>query len=497
MRSLPFVLVLLSILVSAQDKDDAVARGRAVYRQQACWQCHVQGRDKNFPPVDGSRRAGPVLDAPFLRRSREWHLAHFFAPRATVPESTMPSYEKHFRVHGKAAEVRAFVERYDTRDRSMHEDGIVTKREFERAGGERWEESLARLDTGNGAISLADARPAPTPDLEALLAYVKSLERTPPAHPAARHTPVPVPAPMEAGEKLYLRFCAGCHGERADGNGPAAPLFGDHPPRNFLRGEYKFRSTLAPDPPLPGDLYRSIRYGAGPSMPAWPNLADWQIWALVEFLLGNHPDFLPHELFVEEAGKVVLEIRRGSEDVDSAAGENVGDGRVQKRAGRWYWVEDGVEKRITDGMEAGKLRFRIGKPVFDWFNGKQPQALAIGEAPFPFTAESAAIGARVYKEFGCRACHGPEGKGDGSAAGQGLGGLGQVVMPTDYSRGALWLKGGADARSLVRTFRTGMHGTPMPAFGNEFARAYSAPPKDAPWHLAHFIMRQARIPFQK
>ncbi|MBI2893377.1 MAG: c-type cytochrome [Deltaproteobacteria bacterium] len=67
----------------------------------------------------------------------------------------------------------------------------------------------------------------------------------------------------------YRRICGPCHGQRGDGLGPAAgylPLR----PRDFTRGEYKFRSTPSGSLPLDSDLARTIRRGLpGTPMPAW------------------------------------------------------------------------------------------------------------------------------------------------------------------------------------------------------------------------------------
>jgi len=115
----------------------------------------------------------------------------------------------------------------------------------------------------------------------------------------------------------------------------------------------------------------------------------------------------------------------------------------------------------------------------------------------PYTAASAEAGARVYAELGCAKCHGDEGRGDGPSATETRGSLGQVVRPSDYTRGPAYLKGGADDRSLVRAFLTGLHGTPMPSYRDSFPAVESAPPAEAPWHLAHFVLRQAGIPFDR
>jgi len=492
---------LLSLLVAAvlvgvfAQAEDRAAQGREVFSGEACWQCHTHARDAGLMRVEGTRRAGPVIGAPGPARSREWHRAHFFAPRATSSDSQMPAFSGYFEPHPRSGEVAAFVERFDTHDGTMHEDGIVTRAEYALAGGLDWEAELRRLDTGNGVISGADAPPVPGQELEALIDYLAHEERPEPpaparAAPSTRSTPADRQRSIVRGRVLFLRHCAGCHGERADGNGPAAPFFGDHPPRNFLRGEYRFRSTNIPEPPLDEDLFRTIRHGAGPSMPAWPAFSDRQVRDLVEYLKSNHPGYLPHELFVERDGEVILAFVQADADVDDAAGSTLDEGRLVKRDGRWWWNGKPIE---AAGESVVGYGFRLGRPVFDWMEDFAPERARIPEAPFGYTRASVAIGARVYAEFGCGECHGAAGRGDGPAAGRQRGSLGQVVPPADYTRGPRRLKGGADARSIVRTFLTGLHGTPMPAYAGNFAAATSAPPAAAPWHLAHFVMRQAGV----
>jgi cytochrome c len=166
---------------------------------------------------------------------------------------------------------------------------------------------------------------------------------------------------------------------------------------------------------------------------------------------------------------------------------------VQKRGGKWLWISGGEEKVVTDGMRAGRYRFRLGDTVMDWMDGFGPRPLHLGSEPFAYTRESAEIGAAVYAEMGCASCHGKEGRGDGSSADESRGSLGQRVLPNDYTKGNF--KGGADAASLVQSFLTGLHGTPMPSFHESFRGVRSAAPDTAPWHLAHFIQRQAGVPY--
>lgn len=474
MRALPLLALLPLLLARAQDGTE----GRAVYLREACWQCHVHARDA-FPALTDARRTGPVIGAPGPARSPEWHLAHLYVPRATSSGSEMPSYAHLFAGNPRAAEVEAFLKRHD-RDG----DGVVTKRECD---------DFAGLDTGNGVVSRADAAPLVSPDALALVRYLADMERVAPMDAAPR---TPPPHDREAaaarGRSLFVTTCAGCHGDRADGNGPAAPFFGDHPPRNFRRGDYKFRSTKDPAP-LDEDLFRTIRRGAGPSMPGWPQLADAQVWDLVFYLESLHPYFLTRELSVtKEGGALGLKIVQKGADTDDASGAALEGGAIRKEAdGRWWWTDKSGARPIEDGLEIPPYTFRLGRAVYDWMEEFRPRPLPIPDPPFPYSEESAAMGALVYRELQCASCHGLEGKGDGAAAATTRGNLGEVVLPTDYTRGARWFKGGSDPESIVRTFMTGLHGTPMPSFATNFATVTSVPAPEAPWNLAHYVSRQA------
>ena len=416
MRAVPVVAILV-LAVAAQDKSPA-QRGRAFYRAQACWQCHTQAKDRTFPVMTDLKRAGPVLDQVRQPRSRAWRLAMLFAPRAVLAESVMPAYPREFTPHGNQKAVREFLAKHD-----KDKDGVVTTIEM---GGKDFPEGLD--STNNGIVSMADAAPVPSANLSALLDYMDAIDNSEVVAPAPpkQRKPRDARASVARGLSLYLRHCAGCHGKNADGNGAAAMFFPEHPPRNFVRGEFKFRSTMAPEPPTDRDLFRTIRGGAGPSMPAWSSLSDREVWDLVEFVKSHHRDY--------------------------------------------------------------------DKQKYDWQEDLAPEAIQIPVPPLRYTAESAFLGEKVYAEFGCANCHGASGKGDGVNVARVRG---QIIRPTDYTRGARWLKGGADARSLVRSFLTGLHGTPMPAYATNFKAAKSAPPDRAPWHLAHFIMQQAKIPFDK
>jgi hypothetical protein len=89
---------------------------------------------------------------------------------------------------------------------------------------------------------------------------------------------------IEEGQAAYLRYCAGCHGEQGDGNGPAAGFF-DPTPRNFRVADFKFSSTRSGQLPLDSDLRRTIKQGLrGSAMPPFDLLPDRTVDALIAYL---------------------------------------------------------------------------------------------------------------------------------------------------------------------------------------------------------------------
>lgn len=114
-----------------------------------------------------------------------------------------------------------------------------------------------------------------------------------------------LPADAAAGQRVYARHCAICHGRDGKGNGPAAPSL--HPkPRDFSGGVFKFKSVKGSIAPRLEDVRRSIREGvAGTSMPAWNDLLTAaEIDAVSEHVLrlGPHDRWSP-----DEAETVVLD----------------------------------------------------------------------------------------------------------------------------------------------------------------------------------------------
>jgi mono/diheme cytochrome c family protein len=80
--------------------------------------------------------------------------------------------------------------------------------------------------------------------------------------------------PAPDGGRLYARYCLACHGATGDGGGPAAPWLLPRP-RDFTRGEFKWRTTKLTEAPTKDDLLVTLRYGApGTSMPGFLGILD-------------------------------------------------------------------------------------------------------------------------------------------------------------------------------------------------------------------------------
>src|SRR5262245_47958174 len=119
---------------------EAEARGRVTYGQQVCFHCHSQFvRPVNdeflrwgpvsqtgeyahdLPHFFGPRRTGPDLHREGLARIDDWHFAHFFNPRYTVPHSVMPGFVWLFDKNPRAADVKFVLDWLDTNG-----DGVVS-----------------------------------------------------------------------------------------------------------------------------------------------------------------------------------------------------------------------------------------------------------------------------------------------------------------------------------------------------------------------------------
>ena len=99
-----------------------------------------------------------------------------------------------------------------------------------------------------------------------------------------------LPADTPAGQPLYARHCAVCHGPDGRGNGPAAPSLIPRP-RDFTIGQFKYKTTPAGQLPSESDLIRTVREGLHASaMPYFGDLlSETEIRGVVAYVRSLSP----------------------------------------------------------------------------------------------------------------------------------------------------------------------------------------------------------------
>ncbi len=95
----------------------------------------------------------------------------------------------------------------------------------------------------------------------------------------------------QQGKQIYTTYCAGCHGDQGDGQGPATAMLITKP-RDFTKGVFKFRSTPSGTLPTDDDLYKIIARGVyRTSMPGWSLLSERDRLAVITYIKGFYPDW--------------------------------------------------------------------------------------------------------------------------------------------------------------------------------------------------------------
>ncbi|WP_447979997.1 cbb3-type cytochrome c oxidase subunit I [Candidatus Nitrospira bockiana] len=253
--------VVTGLPVQVAEYSPLEERGRQVYLRDGCWQCHSQfirpvtGETWRWGPVSqigeyaydrphvfSTRRIGPDLARVGRKYGDDWHIAHLWNPQDLVPDSIMPRFPWLFALS------------QDGGRPPLNEDGKALIAYLQRLGtpiGD-W------LESWSIGISGAVAMPQTSHGREELLSL---------------------------GKQVYERRCAGCHGTKGDGKGPAARFLTPQA-RDFTTGIFKFRSTTGKDSlPTDADLSLVVTHGLwGTSMPSWQTISDRERWAVVQYL---------------------------------------------------------------------------------------------------------------------------------------------------------------------------------------------------------------------
>lgn len=117
------------------------------------------------------------------------------------------------------------------------------------------------------------------------------------------------------------------------------------------------------------------------------------------------------------------------------------------------------------------------------FQEEKPVSLTFPPMPSSPTEAGIQNGRNLYVKYECRVCHGDNGEGNGpeAIAGHLRDDHNLPIRATDLTDPSAW-KNGASGQDLFRTLMTGLDGTPMPSYANEFAGQ-----EGALWELVWYI----------
>lgn len=269
-----------------------------------------------------------------------------------------------------------------------------------------------------------------------ITALIAILARTG-AFAAAEGAPRPLTAAdATAGKALYLQECAGCHGERGDGQGLAAEWI-DPKPRNFVAGPFKLRSTPSGKPPATADILRTIERGIpGTAMPSFSFLPEADRRKIAAYVLKladvlDEPEPVAVKVDAASAAPATpASIARGKELFKDAGCANChgqtgkGDGptadQMKDSEGRPVKPRDFTDGRFRGGGDRSDLYLRLttgmdGTPMPAYEDVLEPadrwavvdfvQTLANPPPAKPLPADPLEAGRAVAAKYSCRACH--------------------------------------------------------------------------------------------
>ena len=143
----------------------------------------------------------------------------------------------------------------------------------------------------------------------------------------------------------------------------------------------------------------------------------------------------------------------------------------------WKWLLDETDRwAVVEYIKTFSPRFADAK--------EKRVSIADFGTPPPRTEATISAGKALYTKAGCITCHGEQGLGNGPSAPSLIDATGHHISPRDFSKPAAF-KAGYSAGEIVRTFMTGLDGTPMPGFANVISN------QDA-WKLAYYVQTFAR-----
>ena len=171
-------------------------------------------------------------------------------------------------------------------------------------------------------------------------------------------------------------------------------------------------------------------------------------------------------------------------------------------------TDDDLFTTVTHGLNAGGMpdwsqlddatRWQLVayvKSLSPAFTDAKPEPVNLGHDPGARHADPKQ-GRAVYDKLGCAACHGPNGRANGTSAPTLVDNWGRATRPANLTQGWSY-RGGSDPASIVTRLVSGIDGSPMPSYAE-------AATTEELWQLAYYVrsLQQdprwaviARVPF--
>jgi len=248
---------------SMQPLTASEAHGRVVYGREGCAYCHTEQvrviaadvvrfgaptapweTQYDYPHLWGTRRIGPDLSREHGLHTDDWHFAHLFNPRSTVPDSIMPPFPWLF--NGSA--------------NNPNQDGLDLVAYLRSLGREReLAGDIGSEQVGRGiAMEMSsDYTAKGIPDIRPII----DIGGIDPDAPVFSSTGVSDGTQVQRGKDVFQHNCSGCHGVNADDHGIARPALLPAP-ANLFHHHYS-------DADLATILWDGV-YGS--AMPPWRQL---------------------------------------------------------------------------------------------------------------------------------------------------------------------------------------------------------------------------------
>lgn len=158
----------------------------------------------------------------------------------------------------------------------------------------------------------------------------------------------------------------------------------------------------------------------------------------------------------------------GTPPTDEDLFQTIAQGLPGSNMPDWQHLDASVRWHLVDYL----------KSLSTTFQETPPALVKMTDDPGP-KGVSLEKGKAVFQQLGCAACHGAQGRANGTSAAGLVDEWNMAIRPADLTQGWAY-RGGNDPRAIAMRVLAGIDGSGMPSY------AGAAPPEDV-WQLAHYV----------